>query len=216
MPLVTDQTNPTPMAAVGAPMVIRALSVGGGILALAPVPGAGGRYADDLDHIAEWAPALVATLVTTAELQEAGADSFGPQMQDRGTPWLHLSVRAAEGPDAAFRRSWPAFSGRARRALAGGGRVLVQGGRDASRAGMAALRLMIEAGEAEDEALARLRAVLPGAASAPAQLAWARQATRDPAVFVRPAAWPPSPTTEPGTDPVRPVQRDRHNADWIG
>jgi hypothetical protein len=195
-------------------MVIRALGVGGGILALAPVPGADGRYADDLAHIAEWAPALVATLVTPAELSQAGAADFGPAMMDRGTCWLHLAVVAGEGPDVAFRQAWPAFSSRARRALAGGGRVMVQGGRDTSRAGMAALRLMIETGEDPDEALARLRAALPAAAAAPAQLHWARQATRGPALFMRRTA---RSAAMPHDGAPIPVGLDmRHDLAWRG
>ena len=42
------------------------------------------------------------------------------------------------------------------------------------RSGMAALRLMVEAGEDADEALERLRAVRPCAVETDAQLRWAR------------------------------------------
>jgi len=53
------------------------------------------------------------------------------------------------------------------------------------RSGMIALRLMIEIGEAADDALARLRAVRPCAVETPQQLRWATAGRRDPAIFVR-------------------------------
>ena len=43
------------------------------------------------------------------------------------------------------------------------------------RSGMAVLRLMVEAGEAPEEALARLRAVRPCAVETEAQMDWARR-----------------------------------------
>ncbi|SIS81951.1 hypothetical protein SAMN05421759_10446 [Roseivivax lentus] len=164
---------------------IYAVPVGGGILAIAPMPGAGGDYAADLEHIRNWAPALVLSLVSRAELVLAGAENFGGDMQDRGTRWDHLEIEDFAAPDAAFETRWTVVSGFARRALVGGGRVLLHCKGGCGRSGMAALRLMIEIGEAPDEALARLRAVRPCAVETDAQMAWAMAARRAPAVFVR-------------------------------
>lgn len=167
------------------PIVIHALPVGGGILALAPLPGAGGDYEGDLDHIASWRPAFVVSLVTDLELFEAGSQALGSHIQDKGTRWLHLPIGDFGTPDAAMARNWPAFSEQLRRALLGGGRVLLHCKGGCGRSGMIALRLMIEAGEAPDEALARLRGVRPCAIETDAQMDWAMAACRQPAVFVR-------------------------------
>ena len=70
-------------------------------------------------------------------------------------------------------------------ALRGGGRVLVHCRGGCGRSGMVALRLMIEAGEAPDEALSRLRSVRPCAVETKAQMGWAMAAERDAAVFHR-------------------------------
>ncbi|QFS81589.1 hypothetical protein FIU97_01905 [Roseivivax sp. THAF40] len=164
---------------------IHAVPVGGGILAIAPMPGAGGNYAADVEHIRNWAPALVLSLVTRTELVVAGAENFGSDMQDRGTRWDHLEIEDFAAPDAAFDARWAAVSGFARRALLGGGRVLLHCKGGCGRSGMAALRLMIEMGEAPDEALQRLRAVRPCAIETDAQMAWAMAAKRAPAIFVR-------------------------------
>ncbi|WP_425099680.1 protein-tyrosine phosphatase family protein [Tropicibacter sp. S64] len=166
-------------------MVIHALPVGGGILALSPLPGAGGDYKGDLTHIASWTPAFVISLVTNVELFEAGAQKLGADIVDHGTRWVHLPVRDFDVPNANFENDWPDVSARARRALMGGGRVLVHCRGGCGRSGMVALRLMIEAGEAPDEALARLRAVRPCAIETDGQMEWALKAQRQPAVFVR-------------------------------
>ncbi len=167
------------------PMVIHALPVGGGILAISPLPGAGGDYAGDLEHISHWAPALVMSVVTEAEFAEAGAQKLGAHIQDKGTRWVHLPVRDFGAPDAAFQQAWPAVSAQGRRALQGGGRLLVHCRGGCGRSGMVALRLMIEAGEAPDEALARLRGVRACAIETEEQMRWSMAAERQSAVFVR-------------------------------
>lgn len=167
------------------PIVIGALPVGGGILALSPVPGAGGDYSGDLEHIAGWRPAIVISLTTVAELAVVGAAGLGQDVQDRGARYVHLPIADFGVPDALTRAAWPDVGARARRALGGGGRVLIHCRGGCGRSGMIALRLMIEAGEAPDEALARLRAVRPCAIETAAQLDWAMAARRMPARFLR-------------------------------
>ncbi len=178
--------TPTPSdQAARAPMVMHALPVGGGILAIAPLPGAGGDYAGDLAHVHEWTPAMVISLVTDVELLQAGAQSLGQDIQDKGTRWVHLPVADFGVPGPEMQEAWPEISHRARRALLGGGRVLVHCRGGCGRSGMVALRLMIEADEAPDEALARLRGVRPCAVETDAQMAWAMAAERKPVQFVR-------------------------------
>ncbi|KUF09319.1 phosphatase domain-containing protein [Pseudoponticoccus marisrubri] len=166
-------------------VVFNALPVGGGILGLSALPGRGGDYRGDMEHLASWTPALVISLVTEVELLEAGAGDLGQRIQDKGTRWAHLPIRDAGAPDAAFQEAWPEVSTRARRALLGGGRVLIHCRGGCGRSGMVSLRLMIEAGEAPDEALERLRGVRACAIETDAQMRWAMAAERQPAVFVR-------------------------------
>ncbi len=164
---------------------MHALRVGGGIVAMSPLPGAGGDFYGDLDHMANWRPALVISLVTHVELVEAGAQDLGQDIQDKGNRWVHLAVRPGAGANANMAEVWPQVSEQARRALMGGGRVLMHSLRGGGRCGMAVLRLMIEAGEAPDEALDRLTAVHPGAIGTSEQIAWALDAQRGAAQFVR-------------------------------
>ena len=106
-------------------------------------------------------------------------------MQDRGTRWVHLPISDFGVPDGETARLWPGISARILRALSGGGRVLVHCRGGCGRSGMVALRLMIEAGEAQDEALLRLRRIHPRAVETGDQMAWAMDAERAAAVFLR-------------------------------
>ncbi len=153
-------------------LVIHALPVGGGILAIAPLPGGGGHYPADLEHMREWRPALVISLTPRAEMVAHGSEGLGQDMQERGARWVHFPIPDFGVPDSDVNKSWPQLSAHARKALAGGGRVLVHCRGGCGRSGMIALRLMIEAGEAAGPALKRLRGVRACAIETDAQMEW--------------------------------------------
>ncbi len=154
-------------------LVIHALPVAGGILAIAPMPGGGGNYAEDLGHMREWRPALVITLTPRSEMVAHGVEGLGQDMQERGARWVHFPIADFSVPEPEVDKGWPEVSAYARKALAGGGRVLIHCKGGCGRSGMVALRLMIEAGEAAEPALKRLRGVRPCAIETEAQMTWA-------------------------------------------
>lgn len=154
--------------------VIHALSVAGGILAIAPLPGVHGDYAQDIAHLRDWKPALVISMTTLPEMVSYHAEGLGADMQGSGSRWVHLPVEDYDIPDAEQNTLWPEISKTAIAALRGGGRVLVHCRGGCGRSGMAALRLMIDAGEAPEAALLRLRSVRPCAVETDAQLIWAQ------------------------------------------
>jgi protein-tyrosine phosphatase len=155
------------------PFVIHALQLGNGILALSPMPGRGGDHAADLEHLREWQPALVISMTTEAEMVAMGVGDLGQQLRDSGTRWVHLPVQDFGTPGPEVEAQWPDVSLSARKALDGGGRVLIHCMGGCGRSGMAALRLMIEAGDPPAEALAHLRRVRPCAVETQAQMDWA-------------------------------------------
>ncbi len=154
-------------------LVIYALQVGGGTLAISPLPGRGGRYSEDLNTIADWQPGLVISMTTEVEMIQEGARHFGTDIQSRASRWVHLPVEDFGAPPAEIRARWRDVSASARQALSGGGRVLVHCKGGCGRSGMVALRLMVECGETPAKALNRLRAVRPCAVETEGQLDWA-------------------------------------------
>ncbi|PVA10431.1 protein phosphatase [Pelagivirga sediminicola] len=153
--------------------VIHALPVLRGILAIAPLPGSGGDYAADLEHLKDWRPAMVISMTTPAELAGAGAAKLGHDVMLLGTRWVHVPTPDHGVPDLEAARIWDRAEPVALSALRGGGRVLIHCAGGCGRSGMAALRLMIAAEEAPDDALERLRARRPGAVETSAQMRWA-------------------------------------------
>ncbi|MBU2981514.1 dual specificity protein phosphatase family protein [Lentibacter algarum] len=150
------------------------LSVGGGTVAIASLPGRSGTYQQDMQSFREFMPSLVLTMVTEAELTDTGAVSFGIDIQSMGSRWFHLPVMDYCAPATDTAMLWPDASTAARSALAGGGRVLVHCKAGCGRSGMAVLRLMVDSGEDPSEALKRLRAVRPCAVETDVQMTWAR------------------------------------------
>lgn len=153
--------------------VIHALNVGGGTLALSPLPGASGAYDADIAHLCDWRPALVISLTTEAEMAVAGAGGLAVDVQSSGARWIGVPVEDFGVPDALQDEDWAQASAAARAALVGGGRVLVHCKGGCGRSGMAVLRLMIETGEKPLAALKRLRDVRPCALETEAQMDWA-------------------------------------------
>ncbi|CUH66190.1 hypothetical protein TG4357_02297 [Thalassovita gelatinovora] len=154
-------------------LVLHALTVSDGILAICPLPGRGGSYDEDIEHLREWTPSLMISLTTEAEMVSEGAAHLGPDMIESGCRWVHMPVPDFGVPDPDFTAQWPEVSHTALTALKGGGRVVVQCRGGCGRSGMVALRLMVEAGEEGEAALARLRAARPCAVETEAQMDWA-------------------------------------------
>ena len=154
-------------------LVIHAISVADGILAITRLPGVTGSYQTDMQHIRDWKPGLVISMTTHTEMEALGASSLGQDVQRAASRWAHLPVEDYSAPGSNVLARWPEVSHMARKALVGGGRVLVHCKGGCGRSGMVALRLMIECGEAPAHALARLRAVRPCAVETPEQMNWA-------------------------------------------
>ncbi|MGZ9812103.1 phosphatase domain-containing putative toxin [Pseudoroseicyclus sp. H15] len=151
---------------------IHALPLLAGQLALSPLPGRTRHYAADLPRLLGWRPDLVVTLCEAHELERKGAGTLGEDLAVAGIAWRPFPIRDFTAP--AEDAGWQALSTEALAILHKGGKVLVHCFGGCGRSGMAALRLMIEAGEPADAALPRLRAIRPCAVETASQMSWAR------------------------------------------
>lgn len=156
-----------------AEFAIFALDVGAGQVALSPIPGRSGSYENDLSVVLNWAPDLVLTMTTQAELDRMGAGGFGSDLAAVGTLWRHLPIVDFGAPDDEVAADWGEVSRLSAAVLAKGGKILTHCYGGCGRSGMAALRVMFEHGEDPDAALARLRETRPCAVETDAQKAWA-------------------------------------------
>lgn len=152
---------------------ITELRLGDGWLGISPIPGRTGLYQRDLAAILRWGADLVLTMTTGVELKRVGAASLGRDLGSAGVDWRHLPIPDFGAPPPETAALWPEVSGLAHGVLGRGGRVLAHCYGGCGRSGMALMRLMVEAGEAADPALERLRAVRPCAVEREEQRAWA-------------------------------------------
>ena len=156
------------------PLTIASLPVAGGTLALSPMPGRGGAYIADLADLVAFAPALVITLTTLEELA-AKAATLPADLEGHNIQWLHLPITDFGVPDADTAALWPKAAAQALAQLANQHRVLIHCMGGCGRSGMAALRLMVMAGEDPATALIRLRQTRPCAVETDAQCDWAKE-----------------------------------------
>lgn len=152
---------------------IHALDVGAGQVALSPIPGRSGSYETDLSVVLTWEPDMVLTMTTQTELDRMGAADFGNDLAAVGTQWRHLPIVDFGAPDHHVEAKWVEVSRLSADVLGQGGKILIHCFGGCGRSGMAALRLMVEAGEAPNDAINRLRQTRPCAVETKDQHTWA-------------------------------------------
>jgi protein-tyrosine phosphatase len=117
----------------------------------------------DLDAVRDWGAAAVITLVKPKELTLLKVERLGEEVLRRNMLWFHLPIVDASIPDQRFEEQWEIAGEEARGLLRGGRDVLVHCRGGLGRAGTIAARLLVEVGMEPAEAIARVRAVRPGA-----------------------------------------------------
>ena len=152
---------------------IAELPVGVGYLGIAPMPGRDGFYPSDFNTILRWDASIVLSMTPMRELRYCKADRLGDDLAAAGVAWHHLPVADFGAPDDAVALRWKTAASEVLASLGEGGRVFTHCYGGCGRADMAALRLMVEAGENAPDALLRLRAVRPCAVQTEGQFAWA-------------------------------------------
>ena len=177
----TSLSHPLQIAVVGGHPFPGALGVtfAPGKQDSSPATGAWARdLGTDLDAIVAWGARTLVTLIEPHEFDLLGIPRLGDEARWRGLDWLHLPIRDVSTPGRAFEAAWPGHSANLRKRLAAGEGVVVHCRGGLGRAGMIAARLLAETGVDPNEAMARVRAVRPGAIETRAQEDWVRSGPR--------------------------------------
>jgi len=140
-------------------------------LGICALPGRGGNGLADLAAIARWRPDCVVSMTELSEMERHNMDDLERLLGHFGIGWAHFPIRDFGTPEGLD--NWANLSTRLHQILDEGGAVLAHCYGGQGRSGMVLLRLMVERGENARTALARLRAVRPGAVETDAQFTWA-------------------------------------------
>lgn len=146
---------------------------GGGRIGISPLPGRTGKLDADVTELLRWKPDMVVSMTEGAEMERAGSAELPQRLADAGVEWRHLPIADYTGPGKDSGAKWPELSAEIHAILDRGGAVLTHCYGGHGRSGMVTLRLMAERGEEPKAALARIRAVRPGAVEADGQFKWA-------------------------------------------
>jgi Cyclin-dependent kinase inhibitor 3 (CDKN3) len=155
------------------PFTIATLAMpAGGRIGLCRLPGRNDDLAADVSAIRDWKPEIVVSMTEDAERAEFGAEDLPTLLASSGIAWRHFPVVDFGVPDAKILPQWAMLSAELHAKLDAGDGVLLHCRGGLGRSGMIALRLLVERGEGAEAALARLRAVRPGAVETEAQGGW--------------------------------------------
>jgi len=134
--------------------------------------------AADLEAIVAWPASALVTLIESHEFELLRIPTLAEEARRRGLDWLHLPIRDVSTPDRSFEEEWPIHSKRLRKRLEAGENIVVHCRGGLGRAGMISARLLVETGVEPEAAIARVRAVRPGAIETRAQEDWVRKGPR--------------------------------------
>lgn len=127
----------------------------------------GGNWDRDLDKdlavIRDSGAGAVLTLLEDHEFVLLGVPQFPAVMQTQPFQWHYLQIRDSDVPDDRFEAYWPAVRAQLADVLKNGEMVVVHCRGGLGRTGLVVARFLVEEGMAPDDAIARVRAVRPGA-----------------------------------------------------
>jgi ADP-ribosyl-[dinitrogen reductase] hydrolase len=117
----------------------------------------------DLDAIRDWGAAAIITLLEPEELTLLRVERLGEEVLRRNMLWFHLPIADVSIPDESFEQKWDVAGLELRSLLLMACNVLVHCRGGLGRAGTIAARLLVELGMEPVTAIAKVRAVRPGA-----------------------------------------------------
>lgn len=147
-----------------------------GALIFTPCPGSRDTTLEEaLLTLKQAGAAGVITLMPYSELAANGAGQIAQQCQALALAWYHLPVADEQVPLEDFGEGWRASRQAIIEHLRDGRSLAIHCKGGSGRTGLIAVRILIEAGIARDEAIALVQALRPKAIQHPAHVNWINQ-----------------------------------------
>jgi ADP-ribosyl-[dinitrogen reductase] hydrolase len=117
---------------------------------------------DDLLTIRNWGAIALVTLLDGSELTTLGVKELSNKTVSHNLVWLHLPIRNLSIPDEKFDEQWVWAGPRLNQWLREGHRIVIHCKEGVGRAGIVAVRLMIEMGMLPGQAIKAVQMARPG------------------------------------------------------
>jgi len=117
---------------------------------------------DDLLTIRNWGAVALVTLLDGSELNTLGVKELSNKAVSHNLVWLHLPIRNLSVPDTKFDEQWVWAGPRLNQWLREGQRIVIHCKEGVGRAGIVAVRLMIELGMLPGQAIKAVQRARPG------------------------------------------------------
>jgi protein-tyrosine phosphatase len=142
-----------------------------GWIGMTACPGQGGpeTLVRDLAAMRAAGATHLVTLLGDGELARLGVPGIGAAAEAAGLVWWQVPIADFGTPDAAWEARWADAAPKLHAALAAGQGVVIHCRMGLGRTGTIAARLLVEAGEAADAAIAQVRAARHGTIETAAQ-----------------------------------------------
>lgn len=156
------------------PLLIDPVSIPGvkGLIGISSCPGMkdesscfdlyGECMIDDLLTIRNWGAVALVTLLDESEFNSLGVKDLPMKAVSLNLLWLHLPIRNLGIPDDKFDEQWTWAGPRLNLILREGQRIVIHCKEGIGRAGLVAVRLMIELGMAPAQAIKAVQKARPG------------------------------------------------------
>jgi protein-tyrosine phosphatase len=122
---------------------------------------------DDLQSLRDWGASVVVTLLEESELHTLGVRDLGRNVVTLNMIWLHLPVHNMALPDERFDEKWRLVAPCLGELLQEGKRLIIHCKEGIGRAGLVAVRLLLELGVPVEEAIKLVRKARPGSLMLP-------------------------------------------------
>jgi ADP-ribosyl-[dinitrogen reductase] hydrolase len=173
----TEETNMNRSSTVtvkNLPLLIDMVTIPGvkGLIGITSCPGMKDEFCcldtykeslnDDLLTIRNWGAIALVTLLDGSELNTLGVKELSNKAVSHNLAWIHLPIRNLSIPDEKFDEQWASAGPRLNQWLREGHRIVIHCKEGVGRAGIVAVRLMIELGMLPGQAIKAVQMARPG------------------------------------------------------
>lgn len=145
-------------------------------LILTPCPGTKSvSLTDAIEQLKTQGATIVISAIEQAEMQRAGVDSLGLEVQKAGLKWFHAPIEDDCAPDNAFLKKWQQLSPELHAAIIKGEKIALHCMGGSGRTGLLAAHFLHESGWSLEKIIEAVKVLRPSAFTKSVQIDYVKQ-----------------------------------------